>query len=83
MQIASIARVKTIQIRNVPEATHAELRIRAAGAGMSLSDYVLAELDRVASKPPIGEVLRRAQARSGGASHEAVLEAVRHGRDRD
>jgi plasmid stability protein len=36
--------VKTIQIRNVPDDVHAELRIRAARAGMSLSDYALAQL---------------------------------------
>ena len=50
MQVASLATVKTIQVRNVPDATHAELRVRAAAAGMSLSDFILAELDRVCSK---------------------------------
>ena len=39
---------KTIQVRDVPEEIHAELRSRAAAAGTSLSDYLLEELQRVA-----------------------------------
>jgi antitoxin FitA len=39
--------VKTIQIRNVPDATHATLRTRAAAAGVSLSDYALAPFSAV------------------------------------
>jgi hypothetical protein len=39
---------KTIQIRNVPEALHRRLKSRGALAGMSLSDYPLGELRRVA-----------------------------------
>ncbi len=35
---------KTIQIRNVPDDVHHTLRVRAAEADMSLSDYVLEEL---------------------------------------
>jgi plasmid stability protein len=30
-----------VQIRNVPEALHRQLKSRAALAGMSLSDYLL------------------------------------------
>jgi plasmid stability protein len=37
-----------IQIRNVPEALHRKLKSRAALAGMSLSDYLLAELRQLA-----------------------------------
>lgn len=45
---------RTIQIRNVPDDTHSRLRSRAALAGMSLSDYVLAELHRLAERPSPG-----------------------------
>jgi hypothetical protein len=69
--------MKTIQIRNVPDETHAELRIRAAKAGMSLSDYALAELERTAAKPPIAEVLERARNRSGGVSRQSIVDIVR------
>ncbi|MEX1142651.1 MAG: hypothetical protein WD399_00370 [Thermoleophilaceae bacterium] len=69
--------LKTIQIRNVPEDVHRALRTRAAAAGMSLSDLALEELTAVATRPPIAEVLRRADARPGGATTEAVVAAVR------
>jgi antitoxin FitA len=39
-----------IQIRNVPENLHRELKTRAARSGMSLSDYVLAILERAAER---------------------------------
>lgn len=82
MRSATISRVKTIQIRNVPDRTHRELRTRAASAGVSLSDYVLEELRRVAARPPVADVLRRAGSRAGGAPAEAIVDAVRSGRDR-
>jgi plasmid stability protein len=75
--------LKTIQIRNVPESVHATLRVRAAGAGVSLSDYALAELERVAERPPVSDVLRRAGSRAGGAPAAEIVAAVRAGRDRD
>jgi antitoxin FitA len=74
--------MKTIQIRNVPEEVHATLRMRAAGAGVSLSDYALGELQRVAERPPVADVLRRAGTRAGGAQTAAIVAAVRAGRDR-
>lgn len=81
-QIGSMADVKTIQIRNVPDDVHRALRTRAAAAGVSLSDYALLELERVAERPPVADVLARARARAGGASAEAIVAAVRAGRDR-
>lgn len=74
--------MKTIQIRNVPEDVHRALRTRAAAAGVSLSDYALRELERVAEHPPVAVVLATARGRAGGASAEAVVTAVRSGRDR-
>ena len=75
--------MKAIQVRNVPDETHRELRVRAAAAGMSLSDYVLAELQRVAARPPAAEVLKRAQGRAGTVPTGSLVAAVRSGRDRD
>jgi plasmid stability protein len=74
--------MKTIQIRNVPDDVHRTLRSRAAASGMSLSDYALGELERAAQKPPIADLLLRASSRAGGASGEAIVAAVRAGRDR-
>jgi plasmid stability protein len=74
--------VKTIQVRNVPDDVHRELRARAAAAGVSLSDYALAELERVARHPPAADLLARARARAGGADGPAIVAAVREGRER-
>lgn len=74
--------MKTIQIRNVPESVHQALRARAAAAGVSLSDYALSELQRVAEHPPVADLLARARGRAGGADAEAIVAAVREGRDR-
>jgi hypothetical protein len=49
---------------------------------MSLSDYALAELERVADHPPVADLLARARARAEGASTEAIVAATRSGRDR-
>jgi antitoxin FitA len=73
--------VKTIQVRNVPDDVHRTLRTRAAAAGVSLSDFALGELERVASHPPVADVLARARARAGGADSEAIVAAVRAGRE--
>lgn len=75
--------MKTIQIRNVPEPVHRELRARASKAGMSLSDYALEELERVAERPAVADLLARAKSRSGGASRAAIVESVRAERDRN
>ena len=43
--------MKMIQVRNVPEELHRALKARAALEGRTLSDYILAELPRLADKP--------------------------------
>ena len=48
-----------LQVRNVPESLHRKLKSRAALEGVSLSDYVLRELERVASYPTREELLAR------------------------
>jgi hypothetical protein len=47
----------SIQIRNVPEPVHNEMKRRAAAAGQSLSDYLLVELQKLASYPTLNEWL--------------------------
>jgi antitoxin FitA len=74
---------RTIQIRDVPDEVHRTLRARAAATGQSLAAYLLAELTRVAERPPVADVLARAAARSGGARIDDIVAAVRSGRDRD
>lgn len=73
--------MKTLQIRNVPDDIHRQLRTRAAAAGQSLSDYALDELRNSVARPPVAEVLRRAASRAGGIESETIVASVRQGRD--
>jgi uncharacterized protein (DUF1778 family) len=62
-----------IQIRNVPEDLHRKLKARASLAGMSLSDFLLAEARRAADRPTPDEIKRRLEGLSsvkfpGGAA---------------
>jgi len=50
---------KMIQLRNVPDALHRSLKARAAMAGMSLSDYLLAEIKEIAERPTLAELRER------------------------
>ena len=60
---------KMIQIRNVPDELHRDLKKRATLAGMSMSDYIKRELDRKSRKSTIKEI----GARSRGRSAESTL----------
>lgn len=55
----AISMASMIQIRNVPDALHRELKVRAAQSGMTLSDYLLAELESLAVRPTMKEWLAR------------------------
>jgi antitoxin FitA len=46
---------KMIQLRSVPDELHCTLKVRAAKAGMTLSDYLLSELEQLAKKPTMQE----------------------------
>ena len=48
-----------IQIRNVPDELHRKLKVRAASLGMTLSDYLLSEIEQIAEKPTMKEWLER------------------------
>jgi len=59
---------KMIQIRNVPDDVHRELKVRAARAGMSLTDFLNVELERVVAHRPLSELVDELR-------HEPVLRA--------
>lgn len=73
--------MKNLQVRSVPDELHRTLKARAAEAGMSLSDYVLIELRRVAERPTRDEVLRRIARRKTGRLAESPAEIIRAERD--
>jgi plasmid stability protein len=73
----------SVQIKDVPEQTHAVLRQRAAAAHQSLQEYLLARLIEEASEPSLDEVLDRAGGRSGSSVPlKAAVAALRADRDR-
>ena len=73
----------SIQIKDVPERTHAILRQRAAAAHQSLQEYLRSPLIQDADEPTLEEVLDRAGGRSGGSVPlEDAVAAIRDDRDR-
>ncbi len=72
----------SIQVKDVPDDVHATLRRRAAAAGQSLQEYLLARLTEDAHTPTVDELLDRAGGRAGGrARFGAAAKAVRADRD--
>ena len=73
----------SVQIKDVPEQTHAVLRQRAAAAHQSLQEYLRARLIEEASQPTLDEILDRAGGRSGGSVPlTTAVSALRADRDR-
>jgi antitoxin FitA len=72
---------KMIQIRNVPDEMHRALKVRAAAAGMSLSDYIKKELSWANEKDSWEAIRARAKARGPlGLSSQEVVDLIREGR---
>jgi plasmid stability protein len=77
----------TIQIRDVPEDVHRTYRRRAAEAGKSLQEFLLAELvEGARTQTPaevVAEVVRQLERSAGqGFSPSSSTESIRADRDR-
>jgi plasmid stability protein len=73
----------SIQIKDVPEETHAVLRQRAAAARQSLQEYLRGRLIEEAGTPTVDEILDRAGGRAGGSvPFSAAAEALHDDRAR-
>jgi plasmid stability protein len=74
----------TIQVRNIPEDVHRVYRARAAAAGMSLQEYLRAELVRQARRRTPAEVVADVEAElgDGGGGFTGVSSADLIGTDR-
>lgn len=72
---------KMIQIRNVPDDLHATLKARAAGAGMTLSDYLLFEIRHVAERPTPQEIFERLSKKRPIEVEEPPAAVIRRARD--
>lgn len=72
---------KMVQIRNVPDALHRKLKGRAADSGQTLSDYLLAELERLAARPTRREMLTRIHSRKRVTLKTPAATVVREERE--
>jgi len=73
---------KLVQIRDVPDPVHRTLKARAAQSGRSLSEYLRAELSRVAALPTPDEVRARLRQRTPVTTRErpeVVIRRLREG----
>lgn len=70
-----------IQIRNVPDDVHRKLKARAAEAGMTLSDYLLAEVRQLAELPTLEEWVVRVRSRKLHDLKERPADIIRRARD--
>jgi len=71
-----------IQIRNVPDELHRKLKLRAVMAGMSLSEYLLAEVRQVAEIPTLEEMQERLRQLGRVEPSIPPAKVVREERDR-
>jgi plasmid stability protein len=72
---------KMIQVRNVPDAIHRTLKARAAMAGVSLSDYLLAELREIAERPTLEEMRERLRRYERVTLSTPAAQVIREARD--
>ncbi|HEY7700152.1 MAG TPA: hypothetical protein VIE88_17130 [Vicinamibacteria bacterium] len=71
-----------IQVRNVPDKIHRQLKSRAALAGMSMSEYILQELTKSLERPTREELLDRLAKLPQVNPRPSAAEAIREERDR-
>jgi antitoxin FitA len=72
---------KMVQVRNVPDALHRTLKMRAAASGQTLSDYLLVEMKRLAARPTREEMLARIHSRRRVTLTTPVSKLIREERD--
>jgi plasmid stability protein len=72
---------RMIQLRNVPDALHQVLKARAAMEGMTLSDYLIAEVRRAAERPTPREMRERLLSRASVTPKTWAAAAIRAERD--
>lgn len=70
-----------IQVRNVPDQLHGVLKARAAREGMSLSDFIKRELERMAERPTMQEWLEMTRRNKPILGNRTSAQIVRELRD--
>lgn len=70
-----------IQLRDVPDKLHRHLKARAAMSGLSLSDYLIREVRKIAERPTPEEMRERLATRSPYRGKTSPTAVVREERD--
>jgi len=74
----------SISVRNVPQETRDALAVKAAKAGQSLQEYLLAQLVAIGGRVELAEILAEmndiASAWEGSVTSEQILDAIHEGR---
>jgi antitoxin FitA len=78
----TVERMPHIQIRNVPPELHRTLKVRAAKAGLTLSDYLLREVQQAAERPTIAELTERIRKRKLALLETPSADLIREDRER-
>ena len=73
---------RMIQIRNVPDDIHGQLKARAALEGLTLPEYLLREVRRVVEHPSLTELRTRLRNRTRVRTRLPAAKAVRIERGR-
>lgn len=73
---------KMIQLRNVPDALHRKLKVRAASEGVSLSDFLIRLAGKEMERPTLVEMRERLAAQPVRSFKRSPTELLREERDR-
>lgn len=72
---------RMIQIRNVPDEVHRRLKMLAAAEGLTLSDLLAREAQRLAEKPTLAEVIARIRSRRPVKTRISSARIIREARE--
>lgn len=77
MHAVKMVSMSTLQVRDVPEDVRETLKARASAAGQSLSEYLLAQLSRMARQPTLDELTSRIRLRGAVEPEMAAADILR------
>lgn len=72
-----------ITVRNVPERVRDELAVRAARRRQSLQEFLRAELERIATRPPLADWVEGVEERAVAAARRIPAALILEARDSD
>lgn len=78
---ATVRSIASVQIRDLAAPVHELLKKRAADAGMSLSEYLRVELERLAATPTMDELIERIKERGLYHFEQSSADLIREERE--